>query len=114
MCGLRFSWFPDRGDIRSSRRLARLARGPRGDGTSLETNVPIQWNAETSDNLRWKTALPGGGHASPIVWDDRIFLVACLDKSEERILSLPRSAHGKNPLAANGRALIAGIEACLE
>jgi outer membrane protein assembly factor BamB len=61
-------------------------RGPRGDGTSLETNVPIKWNAETGDNLRWKAALPGRGHASPIVWDDRIFLVACLEETEERVL----------------------------
>src|SRR6185295_14154337 len=61
-------------------------RGPRGDGTSLETNVPIQWNAETANNLLWKVALPGNGHASPIVWDDRIFLVACIDETEERIL----------------------------
>src|SRR5438046_1394219 len=61
-------------------------RGPRGDGTSLESNVPIQWNAETGSNLRWKVAVPGSGHASPIVWDDRVFLVACLDATEERIL----------------------------
>jgi outer membrane protein assembly factor BamB len=61
-------------------------RGPRGDGTSLEANVPIHWNAETGDNLRWKAALPGRGHASPIVWDDRVFLVACLEESEERVL----------------------------
>jgi len=44
-------------------------RGPRGDGTSLETNVPIRWDA--TNQVIWKTAIPGHGHASPIVWRDR-------------------------------------------
>src|SRR5206468_9305428 len=29
-------------------------RGPRGDGTSLETNTPTRWNGETGVNLAWK------------------------------------------------------------
>src|SRR6266404_892529 len=51
-------------------------RGPRGDGTSREQTVPIHWNG--ASNVVWKTALPGFGHASPIVWEDRIFTVAAL------------------------------------
>ncbi len=66
-------------------------RGPRGDGTSLETNVPIHWSA--SSNLVWKTELPGRGHASPIVWEDKIFTVTCLPETEERkLLCLERNA----------------------
>ena len=41
-------------------------RGPRGDGTSQEQNVPIHWSGE--ENVAWKVAVPGTGHASPIVW----------------------------------------------
>ncbi len=59
-------------------------RGPRGDGTSLEKNVPIHWDAER--NIVWKTAVPGEGHASPIVWGDRIFTVTALPEKQERIL----------------------------
>jgi hypothetical protein len=44
-------------------------RGPRGDGTSTET-VGGGWR------LLWKTPLPGPGHSSPIVWNDRIFVTA--------------------------------------
>src|SRR5262245_15033531 len=62
-------------------------RGPRGDGTSLETNVPTQWNGETGQNLLWKTPVPGSGHSSPIIWGDRLFLVACIDQTTERILA---------------------------
>lgn len=59
-------------------------RGPRGDGTSLETNVPLHWSA--TSNVLWKTALAGSGHASPIVWRDRVFTVAALPETEERVL----------------------------
>src|SRR5262245_6515763 len=62
-------------------------RGPRGDGTSLEKSVPIQWNGSTGENLLWKTPLPGSGHASPIVWNDRVFVVACDDAKQERVLA---------------------------
>lgn len=59
-------------------------RGPRGDGTSDETNVPTRWSA--GDNVKWKVEVPGVGHASPIVWGERIFLVACLTDTHERVL----------------------------
>src|SRR5881227_2991415 len=59
-------------------------RGPRSDGSSLETNAPTQWN--TISNVIWKTEVPGSGHASPIVWGDRIFTASALEDSEERIL----------------------------
>jgi outer membrane protein assembly factor BamB len=65
-------------------------RGPRGDGTSLETNVPVRWSA--TENIRWKAALPGTGHASPIVYDSRIFTVTALaDTQERQLLCLDRA-----------------------
>ena len=59
-------------------------RGPRGDGTSDERNVPTRWSG--TENVAWKVAVPGVGHASPIVWEDSIFVVSCLEDSQERIL----------------------------
>ena len=61
-------------------------RGPRGDGTSIEVGVPTRWNGETGENILWKTPVPGVGHASPIVWEDRIFTVSCLVENQHRIL----------------------------
>jgi outer membrane protein assembly factor BamB len=49
-------------------------RGARGDGTSHETNAPLQWSA--AQNVKWKTPLPGAGHSSPIVWEESIFVTA--------------------------------------
>jgi outer membrane protein assembly factor BamB len=59
-------------------------RGPRGDGTSLELNVPTVWG--NTENIAWKTPIPGKGHASPIVWGDRIFVVTALREQQERML----------------------------
>jgi outer membrane protein assembly factor BamB len=59
-------------------------RGPRLDGTSLETNVALHWSA--TSNVLWKTELPGAGHASPIVWGNRVFIVSALEVSQDRVL----------------------------
>ena len=68
-------------------------RGPRLDGTSLDRTLPVQWSA--TENIAWRTPLPGEGHASPIVWGGKVFTVAadgdarlllCLDRKTGAIL----------------------------
>jgi len=48
-------------------------RGPNASGVSLEA-APTIWNVDASENLRWQTPIPGLGHASPIVWESRIYV----------------------------------------
>ena len=45
-------------------------RGPLANGVAPHGDPPTEWS-ETK-NIRWKVELPGPGHASPIVWSDRI------------------------------------------
>jgi outer membrane protein assembly factor BamB len=59
-------------------------RGPRGDGTSRETNLPVTWSG--TDNVAWKTPIPGIGHSSPIVHGERVFVTSCLVQNRQRIL----------------------------
>jgi outer membrane protein assembly factor BamB len=59
-------------------------RGPRLDGSSLEKNLPIRWNAH--ENVTWKTPIPGLGHSSPVVFGDQVFVTTCKRETEERIL----------------------------
>ncbi|MHC4744257.1 MAG: outer membrane protein assembly factor BamB family protein, partial [Planctomycetota bacterium] len=68
-------------------------RGPRTDGTSIEKNIPVMWS--NSENVRWRTPLPGKGHASPIVWEDKIFLVTAIEERSERFLLAIDAADGK-------------------
>ncbi|MBY0522225.1 MAG: PQQ-binding-like beta-propeller repeat protein [Gemmataceae bacterium] len=70
-------------------------RGPRGDGTSAENGIPTKWSA--SENVAWKTAIPGKGHSSPSIWGDRVFVTTadekagkhtllCLDRKDGKVL----------------------------
>ena len=52
-------------------------RGPNGVGTSKDV-IPVKW---AKANYKWKTPLPATGHGSPIVWDNKIFLI-CADESD--------------------------------
>ncbi|MFV1968084.1 MAG: PQQ-binding-like beta-propeller repeat protein [Pirellulaceae bacterium] len=70
-------------------------RGPRGDGTSREERVPLRWDGKIGEGIIWKTPIPGVGHASPIVWADRMFLVTCLEDREDRILLCVDRSSGK-------------------
>src|SRR5436190_20261699 len=64
-------------------------RGPRGDGTSTETGLPLRWSS--SENIAWKVPIAGKGHSSPVIWGDRIFLTTCLeDKGSRQLLCLDR------------------------
>lgn len=47
-------------------------RGPGGMGVSDATGLPVTWSA--TENLVWKTAMPGPGASSPIVYGDQIYL----------------------------------------
>ena len=59
-------------------------RGPRGDGTSRETVAPLRWSE--TENIRWKVPIPGKGHSSPIVWNDRVFVTTCIEANGQRLL----------------------------
>jgi outer membrane protein assembly factor BamB len=49
-------------------------RGPHGSGISEEKGLPAKWS--DTENLVWKTDLPGPGASSPVVWGDKV-LVTC-------------------------------------
>lgn len=47
-------------------------RGPTGMGLTTEKHLPLEWSAKDRKNVAWSAPLPGEGHASPIVWGDRV------------------------------------------
>lgn len=49
-------------------------RGPTGQGISSERNLPTQWS--DTENVAWKTPIPGEGWSSPIVHGNHVFLTA--------------------------------------
>jgi outer membrane protein assembly factor BamB len=51
-------------------------RGPLATGVAPHADPPIVWDEER--NLRWKAALPGKGHSTPLVWGERVYLTAAV------------------------------------
>lgn len=68
-------------------------RGPFFNGSTRETNLPAQWS--TTENVAWVAPLPGYSGATPIVWEDSVFisspdeqknlLLLCLDRLTGRV-----------------------------
>ena len=61
-------------------------RGPHATGAAIDANPPTTWS-ETEDgeteNVRWKVAIPGMGHAVPIIWEDKIFIQTAIEVKPE-------------------------------
>jgi outer membrane protein assembly factor BamB len=67
-------------------------RGANASGVADDSDIPVNFGPQS--NVVWKTALPGG-HSSPVVWNERIFLTGfaegelqtlCLDRHDGREL----------------------------
>jgi outer membrane protein assembly factor BamB len=56
-------------------------RGPLGTGTAIKGNPPVEFS-ETK-NLKWKTDIPGKGHATPIVWGNKIIVQTAVSTNEK-------------------------------
>jgi len=52
-------------------------RGPSGQGVATGSGYADTWSP--TQNVAWKTAVPGSGNSSPIVWGDRIYLTSAYD-----------------------------------
>ena len=70
-------------------------RGPDGQGHSAATALPLTWSE--TENIKWKTEIPGEGHSSPVISGDQIWLTTAiidqLSEEEEK----QRLSQVKNP-----------------
>jgi outer membrane protein assembly factor BamB len=66
-------------------------RGPNGAGISNADAVPVRW---TEKDHNWKIELPGVGHSSPVLWDDKIFLTCAETGTAMRMILRLSAADG--------------------
>lgn len=57
-------------------------RGPTGQGHATERGLPLEWSE--SNNIQWKTPVPGLGWSSPAVADGRVWLTTVVESKERR------------------------------
>jgi outer membrane protein assembly factor BamB len=55
-------------------------RGPQLNGVSSEKGLPTKWTPE--ENIAWKLAMPSRTGATPIIWNNHIFLNVALQEKE--------------------------------
>ena len=56
-------------------------RGPTRDGVAAaDQQPPLHWSE--TENVVWKSAIPGRGHGSPTVVGDQVFLATCDEEQE--------------------------------
>ena len=55
-------------------------RGPQANGVAPRANPPVEWSEKK--NVCWKVELPGKGHSSPIVFGDRVYVMAAAPVGE--------------------------------
>lgn len=70
-------------------------RGPTDQGQCQRADLPVHWSE--SENVVWKTPIPGKAWSSPVIWGDRVWLtnafaegtrlyVICVDKQSGKII----------------------------
>jgi outer membrane protein assembly factor BamB len=66
-------------------------RGPDGTGVVKPGDWPTKWDAETGENVLWKTPVPAPGNSSPLLWGNRVFLTGA-DADRQEVLCFERSS----------------------
>src|SRR5271157_5309826 len=88
-------------------------RGPLFNGSSPETGLPSEWS--TNQHVAWTAPLPGPSGATPVIWDDAVFvsspdpdrnlLLLCLERKTgqvrwQKVVARGNRDEGRNNLAS--------------
>lgn len=68
-------------------------RGPNGSGVSDSESIPVEFGPQ---DFAWKTKLPGVGHASPVIWENRVFLLSADPETARRYVLCYDAADGSS------------------
>jgi outer membrane protein assembly factor BamB len=60
-------------------------RGANASGVADAGQPPVTWDGVKSINIAWKTAIPGLGHSSPVVWGDRVFITTAISGNPQSV-----------------------------
>jgi outer membrane protein assembly factor BamB len=56
-------------------------RGPRGDGTSTSSGLPLHWDEQ--QNVKWKVPIHGRAWSSPVIWGQQVWLTTATENGKE-------------------------------
>ncbi|MCF7847703.1 MAG: PQQ-like beta-propeller repeat protein [Kiritimatiellales bacterium] len=58
-------------------------RGPTGNGMAANAHPPVEWSS--IKNVKWKVAVPGRGTGSPVIWEQRVFVVTAVPTGNKAV-----------------------------
>lgn len=53
-------------------------RGRHASGVADGKRTPIRWDVRTPVNIQWRVPIPGLGHSSAVIWDNKLFLTTAV------------------------------------
>jgi len=68
-------------------------RGPNLDGTIRDADPPVTWSE--TENIVWKTPVPGRGHSTPSISGDRIFVQTADEEKKVQYVNCYRRDNGE-------------------
>src|ERR1700754_1996630 len=60
-------------------------RGNNAAGTAEGRKTPTTWSTEK--NVIWRAQIPGFSHSSPIIWDDKVFVITAISSDKKTTFS---------------------------
>jgi outer membrane protein assembly factor BamB len=57
-----------------------MFRGPQASGIGDDVSLAYSWKAPNGTRVKWRAAIPGLSHASPIVWGDRVYVLSAVSE----------------------------------
>jgi outer membrane protein assembly factor BamB len=76
-------------------------RGPLRNGVAPSANPPVTWSE--TNNVKWKVKIPGGGSATPIIWDNLVFVQTAIPTGK-KVEPAPTGSQAGDPPAASAGA----------
>lgn len=75
-------------------------RGPLDTGVAPKATPPAKWSE--TENVQWKVKIPGRGTATPIIWDNQVFIQTAINTGKK-----PDAAKAKVEALASGQVMAA-------
>src|SRR5438552_15192033 len=84
-------------------------RGPLANGVAPRANPPIHWSE--TNNIRWKIALPGKGHSSPIVFAEAVYVMAAapVGSAQKPVYDDAPGVHDSTPVTHRHQFLVVAL-----
>ena len=84
-------------------------RGPGGQGHAVSHSLPSVWSE--TENIAWKTKIPGTGYSAPVIHDDHVWLTTAFhqESSPEEVARRTVDNTGSEPITVSDYATMKAI-----